>query len=145
MTQKQTIGDCTLYLGDCRDILPTLGKVDAVVTDPPYGTNNKSSWNGKHGNCSITNDETIETRDAVIKSCVGKTFELALQKIFTGYDNPVEKVLKEIVTKMAKETLEEKFQGRIREAVILNIEQKITDDLIKQATNKVIRDITNDY
>lgn len=33
----EVIGDCTLYLGDCRDILPTLGKVDAVVTDPPYG------------------------------------------------------------------------------------------------------------
>lgn len=29
----------TLYLGDCREILPTLGKVDAVVTDPPYGIN----------------------------------------------------------------------------------------------------------
>ena len=28
----------TLYLGDCREILPTLEKVDAVVTDPPYGT-----------------------------------------------------------------------------------------------------------
>ncbi len=27
----------TLYLGDCLEILPTLGKVDAVVTDPPYG------------------------------------------------------------------------------------------------------------
>lgn len=27
----------TLYLGDCREILPMLGKVDAVVTDPPYG------------------------------------------------------------------------------------------------------------
>lgn len=27
----------TLHLGDCRDVLPTLGKVDAVVTDPPYG------------------------------------------------------------------------------------------------------------
>lgn len=27
----------TLCLGDCREILPTLGKVDAVVTDPPYG------------------------------------------------------------------------------------------------------------
>lgn len=26
----------TLYLGDCREILPTLGKVDAVVTDPPF-------------------------------------------------------------------------------------------------------------
>jgi site-specific DNA-methyltransferase (adenine-specific) len=32
----ETIGDATLYLGDCREILPTLGKVDAVVTDPPY-------------------------------------------------------------------------------------------------------------
>ena len=30
------IGDATLYLGDCRDILPTLGKVDAVFTSPPY-------------------------------------------------------------------------------------------------------------
>jgi site-specific DNA-methyltransferase (adenine-specific)/modification methylase len=26
------IGDAVLYLGDCREILPTLGKVDAVYT-----------------------------------------------------------------------------------------------------------------
>lgn len=31
----------TLYCADCRDILPTLGKVDAVVTDPPYGIGDK--------------------------------------------------------------------------------------------------------
>jgi DNA modification methylase len=37
MDRVETIGDCTLYLGDCLEILPTLGKVDAVVTDPPYG------------------------------------------------------------------------------------------------------------
>lgn len=37
MGRVETIGDCTLYLGDCLEILPTLGKVDAVVTDPPYG------------------------------------------------------------------------------------------------------------
>jgi DNA modification methylase len=37
MSRAETIGDATLYLGDCREILPTLGKVDAVVTDPPYG------------------------------------------------------------------------------------------------------------
>ena len=30
------IGDCTLYEGDCLEIMPTLDKVDAVVTDPPY-------------------------------------------------------------------------------------------------------------
>ena len=33
----ERIGDATLYLGDCLEILPTLDKVDAVVTDPPYG------------------------------------------------------------------------------------------------------------
>jgi len=27
----------TIYLGDCREILPTLPKVDLVLTDPPYG------------------------------------------------------------------------------------------------------------
>lgn len=27
----------TLHNGDCREVLPTLGKIDAVVTDPPYG------------------------------------------------------------------------------------------------------------
>jgi DNA modification methylase len=31
--------DVRLILGDWREILPTLGKVDAVVTDPPYGIN----------------------------------------------------------------------------------------------------------
>jgi len=34
----EQIGDATLYLGDCLEILPTLGKVDACVTDPPYGS-----------------------------------------------------------------------------------------------------------
>lgn len=33
----ENIGNATLYLGDCADILPTLPRVDAVVTDPPYG------------------------------------------------------------------------------------------------------------
>jgi len=37
VSRVEVIGDCTLYLGDCLEILPTLGKVDAVVTDPPYG------------------------------------------------------------------------------------------------------------
>jgi DNA modification methylase len=33
----ETIGDCTLYLGDALEILPTLGRFDACITDPPYG------------------------------------------------------------------------------------------------------------
>jgi site-specific DNA-methyltransferase (adenine-specific) len=37
MLEPVKIGNATLYLGDCMDILPTLDKVDAVITDPPYG------------------------------------------------------------------------------------------------------------
>ena len=35
--REEVIGDCSLINADCREVLPTLGKVDAVVTDPPYG------------------------------------------------------------------------------------------------------------
>ncbi len=33
----ETIGLATLYLGDCRDVLPTLAPCDLILTDPPYG------------------------------------------------------------------------------------------------------------
>lgn len=49
--RKEVIGDCTLYEGDCMEVMPTLGGFDAVVTDPPYGIADK--WKGgfsaKHG------------------------------------------------------------------------------------------------
>lgn len=35
--REEIIGDCRLILGDCLEVFPTLGRVDAVVTDPPYG------------------------------------------------------------------------------------------------------------
>lgn len=48
--RKEAIGRATLYLGDCREILPTLGKVDAVLSDPPYGMDYKSGHNsGRSG------------------------------------------------------------------------------------------------
>jgi DNA modification methylase len=34
--REERIGDCRLILGDCLEVLPTLGPVDAVVTSPPY-------------------------------------------------------------------------------------------------------------
>jgi len=33
----ERIGLATLYLADCMEVLPTLPRVDAVITDPPYG------------------------------------------------------------------------------------------------------------
>lgn len=41
--RKVVIGNAELYLGDCLDILPHLPKVDAVITDPPYGINYDAS------------------------------------------------------------------------------------------------------
>lgn len=49
--REEIIGDARLILGDCREILPTLGKVDAVVTDPPYGM----SWDGRVSRGSNSN------------------------------------------------------------------------------------------
>lgn len=34
--RKEVIGDCTLYLGDCMDVMPTLPSVNMVMTSPPY-------------------------------------------------------------------------------------------------------------
>jgi len=49
--RTETIGDCTLILGDCREVLETVGPVDAVVTDPPYGIgkDGERRSTGKHG------------------------------------------------------------------------------------------------
>ena len=34
---------CTIYNADCREVLPTLDKVDLVLTDPPYGMSFQSN------------------------------------------------------------------------------------------------------
>lgn len=70
--RKEVIGDATLYLGDCLEILPTLEKVDAVITDPPYGigwtkpyiaNGNSRAHNG------IQNDGDCQARDAALRYC----------------------------------------------------------------------------
>ena len=34
--REERIGDCRLILGDCLEVMPTLGGVDHVISDPPY-------------------------------------------------------------------------------------------------------------
>jgi site-specific DNA-methyltransferase (adenine-specific)/modification methylase len=50
----EKIGDATLYLGDCLEIIPVLSNINAVITDPPYGINinksNRLSISKGHGN-----------------------------------------------------------------------------------------------
>lgn len=67
MTETVQIGDCTLIRGDCLEILPTLGRFDMILTDPPYGishaSNHGASWSGTQIAC----DQTTEARDFVAR------------------------------------------------------------------------------
>lgn len=65
MTPTWTSGDgrVTLYCGDCLEILPTLGKVDAVVTDPPYGVSGISNTKAAKRKAGKKNDYR-STRDS---------------------------------------------------------------------------------
>lgn len=54
--KKVEIGNATLYLGDCAEILPTLGQFDAVVTDPPYGIGESKGRNKSRSKLAISKD-----------------------------------------------------------------------------------------
>lgn len=54
--KEVVIGDCRLLLGDCLEILPSLGKVDAVVTDPPYGIGESSKKAATRVNLAAARD-----------------------------------------------------------------------------------------
>jgi DNA modification methylase len=60
---KVEIGLATLYLGDCAEVLPTLGKVDAVVTDPPYGIGEAAGKNKSRGDLAVAKDYGDDTWD----------------------------------------------------------------------------------
>jgi DNA modification methylase len=62
VSRVETIGDATLYLGDCRDVLPQLDEVDAIITSPPY-------------NCGIeygvyADNQTLENYSVFLTECV---------------------------------------------------------------------------
>lgn len=56
--RTEIIGNATLYLGDCREVLPTIARPDAIVTDPPYGMTYESNYTIGQGSKAITNDGT---------------------------------------------------------------------------------------
>lgn len=47
---------CTIYHGDCREILPQLPKVDLVLTDPPYGIGETNEKNLSRVNLALPKD-----------------------------------------------------------------------------------------
>lgn len=51
MNEKVTVGLADLYLGDCAEVIKSIGSVDAIITDPPYGisANKMTLGKGKKG------------------------------------------------------------------------------------------------
>ena len=49
VSRVEHIGRARLYLGDCLDVLPTLERFDACVTDPPYGIKQDKGFDGFDG------------------------------------------------------------------------------------------------
>lgn len=70
----ERIGNATLYLGDCREILPTLSNIDAVVTDPPYGTGCAPRGGKAAGTISLSKVPVLEW----------DTFDLSWLKLAPG-------------------------------------------------------------
>ena len=66
--REERIGGQRLLLGDCLEIMPTLGRFDAVVTDPPYGIEEIVGGYGRGGH-KIANDKTLDVALAALNMC----------------------------------------------------------------------------
>jgi DNA modification methylase len=94
---RVVIGDCTLYNADCRFILPTLHKVDAIVTDPPYGM----KWDGKVSRGSNSNGSFRGRAKHYGETIVGddrpfdpSMFDHIKNRLFWGFNNFPERLVR---------------------------------------------------
>ena len=56
---------CTIYHGDCREIMPSI-EADVMVSDPPYGMTFRSGRGGAFHESAVANDDDTAVRDAVL-------------------------------------------------------------------------------
>ena len=80
---KVQIGDCTLYRADCRDVLPLLPRVDAVVTDPPYGLElgfENDKRGGSHGLAKKSYDsydDSLKNFRSIVSPAIATSLKIA--------------------------------------------------------------------
>ena len=81
--EKVEIGSATMYLGDCLEVLPTLPRCDAVITDPPYGIDVGSMGMGK--GAKATNFAKFDwDKSAPEQSLISSIVSMANQSIIWG-------------------------------------------------------------
>ena len=84
MVKWVEIGDAKLALGDCREILPTLPKVDAVITDPPYGLGDKLSTTAGVGQWGKLHQEGGHDWDQAIPENIAEVIAAGKDAIVWG-------------------------------------------------------------
>lgn len=63
----ERIGDAVLYNGDCLEVIPTLGHVTAICSDPPYGTEDIVGGYSRSG-ATIANDKDLKVCMAALQA-----------------------------------------------------------------------------
>lgn len=82
---KVQIGNATLYLGDCMDILPTLDRVDAVITDPPYDAKTHNGHLSSAVDRQSLGFSMLDDFDGLIDSLVEKSVRWVLMTCATSH------------------------------------------------------------
>lgn len=85
LTRVEIIGDATLYLGDCREILPTLARVESACTDPPYGVNlGERTGSSRYQNEKyLSFEDTPEYVETVCVPAIRQTLSIADRLVMT--------------------------------------------------------------
>lgn len=84
-TTTRQIGNATLHLADCLDVIPTLDPVDALVTDPPFGIGERTGTisKGRNRNDYASFADTPENIDALVLPRIRLALEKAQRAIIT--------------------------------------------------------------
>lgn len=78
MIERRQIGDATLYLGDCRELLPTFesDSIDFIFTDPPYGHNNNNNGDLIHRREAALGNGPVQSMRPIANDGAEETAEL---------------------------------------------------------------------
>lgn len=68
---EQLSDDVTVWLGDAREIAPTLTGIDAVISDPPYGISHSSNHGASWAGTQIASDQDTSARDTIAATFAG--------------------------------------------------------------------------
>jgi hypothetical protein len=74
-----------VYLGDCREVLPTLGPVDHVITDPPYGTEDLAGGYGRRQLWDVGDGKGRVLVNDTDLSAFSDAWPLALEHMSSGW------------------------------------------------------------